>query len=100
MYRFIRSAAVKSAVDMPGALQFCNEVTSHINKTYNMSMKTGAQMFGNTRVYWFFDMNSLEEMAQLNAKLMQDRPYWEILAKAKDLWVEGSLKDTVVTMIG
>lgn len=100
MYRFIRSVTVKNAASMPAALQFCIAVTSHLNKTYNLNMKTGAEMFGNTRVYWFYDVESIDAMGELNAKLMQDHPYWEILEKAKHLWVEGSGQDKVVKLIG
>ncbi len=99
MYRFIRKVTVKMVAGVPGALQFCGEVTSHINKTYGMNMKTGIEMFGQNRVYWFYDVESLEQMAQLNAKLMLDRPYWELLDKAKNLWVEGSAKDSIVKII-
>ena len=100
MYRFIRTVTVKTAANMPAALQFCGEVTAHINKTYSMAMKGGVQMFGCAKVYWFFDVDNLDGMAQLNAKLTQDRAYWEILDKAKHLWLEGSGKDCVVKLLG
>lgn len=99
MYRFIRTVTVKLAVNMPAALQFCNEVASHLNKSYNLDMKTGVEMFAGTKVYWFSEARTLDEMSQLNAKLMQDRGYWEILEKAKHLWVEGSMRDTIVNII-
>jgi hypothetical protein len=100
MYRFIRSVTVKTAASMPAALQFSNEVTSHINKTYSMAMKGGVQMFGCATVYWFIDVESLDAMSQFNTKLMQDRAYWDILDKAKPLWLEGSGKDRVVNLLG
>lgn len=99
MYRFTRSVSVSTAANMPAAMQFCNEVTNHLNETYSLSMKAGAELFGAIKVYWFFDMDSLDGMSQLNSKLMQDRVYWSILEKAKHLWVEGSSKDRVVKLI-
>jgi hypothetical protein len=99
MYRFTRSVSVNNAASMPAAMQFCNEVTKHLNEAYSLNMKAGAQLFGSAKVYWFFDMDSLDGMSQLNLKLMQDRVYGSILDKAKHLWVEGSGKDHVVKLI-
>ena len=99
MYRFTRKVTIKVVAGVPGALQFCGEVTAHLNKTYGLAMKAGLEMFGHNRVYWFYDVNSLDEIAQLNSKLMLDRTYWEILDKAKHLWLEGSAQDRIVKII-
>ena len=100
MYRFTRSITVKLAADMPGALQFGNEVTAYLNKTYNMKINVGVELFGRARVHWSYDVASLDEVSQLNTSLMQDRSYWGIVEKAKHLWVEGSMNDRVVKLIG
>jgi hypothetical protein len=100
MYHFIRSVTAKNAASMPAALQFCGEVTAYLNKNYGLNMKAGAQLFGGTKLYWFYEKGNLDEFAQLNAKLMQDRTYWEMLEKAKLLWLEGSMHDKIVTLIG
>ncbi len=100
MFHFERSVMVKHAADMPAAVQFAVDVTSYINKRYSMNMKTGVQLFGGARVYWYFDAESLDKMTQLNATLMQDREYIQMLDKVKDHLVDGSLKDTIVTLIG
>ncbi|HJV96836.1 MAG TPA: hypothetical protein VJ608_12400, partial [Albitalea sp.] len=94
------TATTKNAACMPAALQFGSEVASHFNKTYDVKMKVGAEMFGGSRVHWFFDADNLDQMAQLNSKLMQDRTYWALIDKSKDLWLEGSLEDKVVAIIG
>ena len=99
MYRFTRKVTIKVVAGVPGALQFCGEVTAHLNKTYGLAMKSGLEMFGHNRVYWYYDANSLDEIAQLNAKLMLDRSYWELLDKAKHLWLEGSAQDRIVKII-
>lgn len=49
--------------------------------------------------HWHFDADSLDKMNALNAKLMQDRQYLGLLEKVKDIWVDGSLKDTVVNLL-
>ena len=65
-----------------------------------MNMKTGVQLFGGARLYWYFDAESLDKMTQLNATMMQDREYIQMLDKVRDHLVDGSLKDTIVTLIG
>jgi len=99
MYRFTRKVTIKTVAAVPAALQFCGEVAAHLNKTYGLSMKTGIEMFGHNRVYWFYDADSLDAIAQLNAKLMLDSPYWEMIEKARHLWLEGSAKDRIVKLL-
>ena len=99
MYRFTRKVTVKTVAAVPAALQFCGEVAAHLNKTYGLGMKTGIEMFGHNRVYWFYDADSLDAIAQLNARLMLDSPYWEMIEKAKQLWLEGSATDRIVKLL-
>jgi len=84
---------------MPAALQFSSELTVYLNKTYSLNMRSGAEMFGGTRLYFFYDIESLDQIAQFNTKLMQDHVYWDLLNKAKNLWREGSMQDCVVKII-
>lgn len=100
MFHFERRVVVKHAADMPAAAQFAIEVASYSNKRYSMNMKTGVRLFGDASTYWYFDAESFDKMTQLNATLMQDREYIQMLDKVKDHLVDGSLKDTIVTLIG
>ncbi len=99
MYRFTRSVTVRNAAEMPGALQFCIAVTDHLNKAYDLNMRAGAEMFGATRIHWFFDMDTLEDMSRLNAELLQDGHYCVMLEKAKHFWLDGSSHDKVVKLL-
>ena len=99
MYRFTRSALVKNAAGMPAAIQLANRICAHVNELNGMKMKVGVEMFGSTRIHWSYEVCSLEEVAQLNAKLMQDHLYWEMLEQTKALWADGSMRDTITKMI-
>jgi hypothetical protein len=59
-------------------------------------MKFGIEQFGDSRIHWHFETDSLDKIAQLHTKILQDREYCGMVNKAKDLWVVGGLKDTVV----
>jgi len=96
MFRFIRTATAKTAAGVPTGLQFASEVAAYLNKRHSLNMKFGAEMFGEARIHWHFESDSLDKMEQVNAKLLQDREYLGMLEKFKDVWVEGSMKDTIV----
>lgn len=99
MYRFIRTATVKSAALLPSALAFASEVTAHLNKSYALNIRFGAEQFGSAKVHWHFDTDSLDKMQQVNAKLMEDREYAAMLDKYKDVWAEGLMHDTAIRLV-
>ncbi|MCR5891714.1 hypothetical protein E2P84_16320 [Burkholderia cepacia] len=98
MYRFIRTATVKNAAQIPSALAFAAQVTAHLNKSYAMNMQFGVEQFGSPRIHWYFDADSLDKMQQINEKLMADRDYGGLLEKYRDVWVDGATHDTVVRL--
>ena len=100
MFRFERKATVKNVADMPAAVQFAAEVTAYLNKAHSLNMKFGVEVFGTPSIHWTYDFESVDKSVQLNATLLQDRAYLEMLNKARVLWMEGSAKDTIVTLMG
>jgi hypothetical protein len=96
MFTFTRKATLINAAYTSSGIGWAMEVTGYLNKTYNLHMKAGMQMFGGLALYWQFDVDSLDKLSALNTKLVQDKTYLAMLDKAKDLWVPGSLKDVVV----
>jgi len=85
---------------MPAAVQFAAEVTAYLNETHALNMKFGVELFGGPSIHWNHDFESVDKSVQLNATLRQDRAYLEMLNKARVLWLEGSAKDTIVTLMG
>jgi hypothetical protein len=100
MFRFTRTVTVKLAVNIPAALQWATEVTAYLNKAYALDMKFGIEIFGEGKIHWYIDTDSLDKLTAINGKLMQDREYNGLLEKARSLWLEGGLKDTVVKIVG
>lgn len=98
MFRFERCATVKTAADLPAAAQFAAEVTAYLNKRHSLNMKFGVEIFGDARIHWYFDAESLDKMAQVAAALMKDSDYLQMLDKVRSIWIEGSLKDTSVSL--
>ena len=100
MYRFIRTATCKNAVDQGPALKFAGEISAYLNKVYSLNVKCGIELFAKGRVHWHFDIDSIDKGTAINAKLLQDREYAGMLEKTRALFVEGSLKDTILTLVG
>ena len=100
MFRFERKGTVKTAADVPAAVKFAADVTAYLNKQHALNMKFGVELFGKARIHWYYDIESLDKGVALNAALLQDREYAEMLSKASGLWVEGAIKDTIVNLVG
>lgn len=99
MYRFERKLTVKNVADMPAAMRFANDVTTYLNKRYDLRMKFGAEAFDKHRVHWFYDFDSADKSAALGTALLEDKEYLALLDKAKTLWLDGSLEDTFVNLV-
>lgn len=97
MYRFVRRLTIREVSNMPAAMQFAAETTAYSNKTYSVNFKYGIEAYGEHNVYWAMDFDSLEKFREYTNKLSQDREYWALLQKANGLFVEGSVKDTLVS---
>ena len=46
------------------------------------------------------DPDSLDAAMAMNQKMLSDPEYLALLNKGKDLWVEGSLKDRLIRVLG
>ncbi len=100
MFQLIRTVEAKNAAALPAALQFAAEATAYVNKTYALNVQYGVESFAGAVLHWHLQTDSIDKLTALNAKLMQDREYGALLMKAKDLWVDGTFKDTVVNLLG
>jgi hypothetical protein len=98
MYRFTRTAMPRTASHVPAALQMSAEVTAHMNRTYGVNMKAGIELFGRGRLHWHYEAETLDRISEVNRKLMGDTAYWALLEKYKSIWLEGSMKDTVISL--
>ena len=100
MYRVLRTWKVRDGTDFPVAIQWAAEVTSYVNRIHSMNLKFGFEMFGPATIHWHWDSDSIDEIHEFNAKLLQDREYWGLVNKAKGYFLDGSWKDTLVGFPG
>jgi hypothetical protein len=98
MFRFERTTTVKHAAEVPAAVQFASDVTSYLNRHYKLDMKFGVELFGEPRIHWYFDAESLDDSEKLNAALLKDEEYGKMLKKTENIWIEQSMHDSIVRL--
>lgn len=99
MYSFNRIVTLANGVNTPKAVGFSMELTGYLNKTYGLNLRCGLEMFGKNTIHWQFDVDGLDKIAAVNARLLEDKAYWSMLEKGREFWLEGSQRDSIVNFV-
>lgn len=95
MIRFIRTASIAPG-KLGDAMAFAKKVSAFIEKQTAIQMQVLLPVAGNPhRVAWTCEYASLAAMEELNAKLLGDPKYMKLLSTGKELFIAGSLNDTI-----
>jgi hypothetical protein len=100
MIRHQRSGQAKVGKHLE-VIQFAKEVADYVNTKYApVSVQVYSELFGvlNT-IYWHTDYNDLASLEDLNAQLIADPGYLAIVSKASDIFIDGSLHDTLMRSV-
>jgi len=100
MHLFIRCVTIQHAAQAAAAMRFANEVCAYVNKTYQVKMRCGMEVFNHLRIHWLLDMDSADAGMAMNQKMMADAAYQALLDKGREYWVQGSLKDRLIRLPG
>lgn len=97
MFRFHRTARI-SRGKLLEAPQWAKEVAEYITSKYSpVSVQAYSEVFGNVgTVHWYADYEDLATLERINAQLLTDQGYLAMLNKAADLFIEGSIHDTLI----
>ena len=96
MVRLIRSAEPKIGL-FPQSVTFAKKITAYVKKTYKVDIKAYANSEG--VIFWIVDYKDYAEYDRARSRIASDKKYWQIVSTAKNLFVEGSLCDEIVTPI-
>ena len=96
MYLFTRKATVCNAAYLPAAVAWTMELNGYLNKTYQINLKAGVELFGTPTLHWHLESDSLDKLTALNQKLLQDKTYVGLLEKSRSYWLDGSMKDEII----
>ena len=100
MIRFTRKGTLKNASYVPKAIGWATELNGYMNTKYDMNVQFGIEMFGSLNMAWYMDADDLATFEAINAKILMDGDYWTMIENAKEFWVDGSLNDTIVNVLG
>lgn len=97
MYRFHRTGYA-SRGKLLEAVKWAKEVAGYITKNYSpVSVQAYSEIFGDySAVHWYTDYEDLATIEKINAQLLTDQGYLALLNKAGDLFIEGSIHDTLI----
>jgi len=97
MIRWTRSARIASSGKFAQAVQWAKEIAEFANKKYKVQTSVYMDFFGEAgTIRWFNDYADLAALEKVRNQLMADQEYWQKVAKAADLFIEGSITDTVM----
>jgi hypothetical protein len=95
MINFQRTASVAPGKAVP-AMLFAREVATYIMGKSGLEVKIGTPIGGNpNRITWFVQYESLAILEDTQSKLMLDQKYMELIAKAADNFIPGSMHDDI-----
>ena len=96
MVRFTRTAV--AAIGMfPEAIEFAKEISAYMRANFGTNTKVFADTEGS--IYWITDYADFSEFGRIRAAVTSDEGYWARIKKAQDLFLDGSVQDTVITSV-
>jgi len=99
MFRFTRTVTLKQMASTHEALKFAATMVEHLRKEYGMNTQVGTELFGEPKLHWFTDLETLDQLTQRQSKMLQDKTYWSLIDSAKHLWIDGSVRDRMVKLL-
>ena|SRR3990172_11482195 len=100
MIRHQRSGRAKVGKALE-VVQFAKEVAAYVNTKYDpVSVQVYSELFGEINtIYWHTDYDDLATLEKIYAQLTADPGYLSIVSKASDIFIEGSLHDTLMRAV-
>ena len=78
------------------AVAFAKEIAAYMKSSYDVELDVLMPIGGNpSRVGWSARYKDLAAMDSVQTRMLADAKYWEIVNKSSDLWLAGSLHDSI-----
>jgi hypothetical protein len=101
MVTFIRGADVNGIEKQQKAVEWAKSVAHYVDGRFGFSnVACGVEIYGSAgRFYWIGRQESLESLGKGAEEALTDQGYQQMLQKGSDLFVPGSVRDTVIVGI-
>ena len=97
---YVSRTATIAPGKLPAATVFAREVAGYIKTATGVEVKIGMPIGGNPhRISWFSQHESLAAYEATTSKILSDAKYLEIIGKAAEYFVAGSLHDDIHRLI-
>ena len=95
MIAFKRTASIAPG-KMAQAIGFAQEIKSYLKRSYDIDLEIQVPIGGNpNRIGWATRYTDLAAYDAATAQMTADKAYWEMVSKASDLFIAGSVEDTL-----
>ncbi len=95
MIAFNRVASI-AAGKTASAIAFAHEISSYMKEVHKVEFEVLLPIGGNPqRIAWSTRYTDLSAFDATSAKLLSDKKYWEIVGKASDNFIAGSMRDSI-----
>ena len=95
MIRFVRTASIAPG-KLGDALAFAKQVSDYIGTQYGVRLEVMMPVGGNpNRVAWRAEYPNLGAMEEMQAKMLADPKYLEIVGKGALNFIAGSVNDSI-----
>jgi len=95
MIVFYRTASIQPG-KTGAAIAFAKEIAAYMKSNYDVALDVLMPIGGNpSRVGWSAHYKDLAAMDAVQTRLLADAKYWEVVNKSSDLWLPGSIHDSI-----
>ncbi len=95
MINFYRTAGIAPG-KTASVVGFAHEIAAYMKDAYGVSLEVMMPIGGNPqRIGWASRYPDLAAMDAVNGKLLGDKKYWEMIGKASDGFIAGSVHDSI-----
>ena len=95
MIAFNRVAAIAPG-KTSAAIGFGKEISGYMKQAYGVELEMLVPVGGNPqRLAWSARYADLAALDAVNGKILMDKKYWEIINKNSDLFLAGSIHDSM-----
>ena len=95
MIRFVRTASIEPG-KFADAIAWARQISEFMKRQHGLQLEVMLPVGGNPhRIAWRAEYESLAALDALQARVLADREYQELLAKGASNFIAGSLNDAI-----
>lgn len=100
MYRLIKICHLRSAAQTPKAIQATAELQLFFSENFpDHPVEIGIQCFGEPRILFFTDFDSLSQLEDYQQQLQSNAEYVQLTTSHQELWLDGWVNEHITQLL-